>query len=63
MCVSVSRDFNTVILSSNKCDTFTYCISSLQKLGLLKIIIKITVKIKMFITKEDETGLQKIDRS
>jgi hypothetical protein len=47
-----------VILSSNKCDTFTYCISSLQKLGLLKILIK------MFITTEDdETGLQKIDRS
>jgi len=58
-----TTDFIMVIPSSDKHDTFTYCIYSTQKLCLLKILIKITVKIKMFNTTEnEEMGFQKINR-
>jgi hypothetical protein len=56
-----TTDFSMVIPSSSKRNTFTYCISTPQKLCLLKILIKIAVKIKIFNTENDEMGLQKID--
>jgi len=58
-----TTDFSMVIPSSDKHDTFPYCIYSPQKLCLLKILIKSAVNIKMFNTTEnDEMGLQKINR-